>query len=137
MMTMKSFFMNEIYELKMKCHYYDHCLTETKLKELENGHTINVLEVKLVFLEKKPQIYVRSLKINKKKLLLQTNNSLFKSIRDLSLLFIQDSSSTERKKSTGIHEINRKKLIQQKNQNRTRPQIIQIPTRCKQKMVSS
>ena len=50
---MKSFFMNEIYELKMKCHYYDHCLTETKLKELENGHTINVLEVKLVFLEKK------------------------------------------------------------------------------------
>ena len=50
---MKSFFMNEIYELKMKCHYYDHSLTETKLKELENGHTINVLEVKLVFLEKK------------------------------------------------------------------------------------
>ena len=49
---MKSFFMNEIYELKMKCHYYDHSLTETKLKELENGHTINVLEVKLVFLEK-------------------------------------------------------------------------------------
>ena len=53
MMTMKSFFMNEIDELKKKCHYYDHCLTETKLKELENGHTINVLEVKLVFLEKK------------------------------------------------------------------------------------
>ena len=57
--------MNEIYELKMKCHYYDHCLTETKLKELENGHTINVLEVKLVFLEKKTQICVRSLKIKK------------------------------------------------------------------------
>ena len=111
---MKSFFMNEIYELKMKCHYYDHSLTVTKLKELENGHTINVLEVKLVFLEKKTQFYVRSLKINKKNLLLQTNNSLFKSIRYPSLLAIQNSSSTERKKSIGIHEINAKKLIQQK-----------------------
>ena len=67
MMTMKSFFMNEIYELKMKCHYYDHSLTETKLKELENGHTINVLEVKLLFLEKKNSVLYSQFENKQKK----------------------------------------------------------------------
>ena len=51
--------------------------------------------------------------------LLETSNSLFKSIREPSSLVIQVSSSTDTKKSNGIHEINRKELIQQENQNRS------------------
>ena len=78
---------------------------------MENSHTTNVLETKLVFLEKENSI-LRSELENKQKiivLLLETNSSLCKSIRDPSSIVIQDSTSTDSKISSGIHEINRKK----------------------------
>ena len=50
----------------MKYRYCDHSLTEMKKKELENYHTINVLETKLVFLEKENSIIGSALKMNKK-----------------------------------------------------------------------
>ena len=51
--------------------------------------------------------------------LLETSNSLFKYFREPSSLVIQVSTSTDTTKSNGIHEINRKELIQQANQNRS------------------
>ena len=63
------------------------------------------------FLKKKIQFYIRSLKIKPNIIdsLLETNSSLFKSIRDTSSVVIQDSISTDSKSSNGIHRINRKK----------------------------
>ena len=58
--------------------------------------------------------------------LLETSNSLFKYFREPSSLVIQVSTSTDTTKSNGIHEINRKELIQQANQNRSWQQISQI-----------
>ena len=74
---------------------------------MENSHTTNVLETKLVFLEKENSILLSELE-NKQKIiasLLETNNGLLKSICDASSIVMQDSTST----SNGIHEINRKK----------------------------
>ena len=90
--------MNEIYELKMKYHYYDRSMTDDRtMTELENSHTFNVLETKLVFLEKE-NLFLRSEFENKQKtidLLFETNNGLFKSIRDPTSIVIQDSTSTD------------------------------------------
>ena len=126
---MKSFFMNEIYELKNEISLLRSLSDRNESKEPENSHTINVLEVKLVFLEKENSVLHSELENKQKTIdsLLETNNSLFKSIRDPSLLVIQGSTSTNSKISNGIHKINRKKkLIQHTNQNRSRPQISQI-----------
>ena len=86
-------------------------MTETKIKNRKTVILSTFWKQNLYFLKKKIQFYVRSLKRNKKRsiLLLEASNSLFKSIRDLSSLVIQDSTSTERKKSNGIHEINRER----------------------------
>ena len=80
--------------------------------------------------------FVRTLKIKATKkqkqktidLLLGTNNSLFKSVRDPSLLVIQDFISTERKRSMKYTKLTEEELIPQTNKNRTRPQISKIPT---------
>ena len=108
---MKSFFMNEIYELKNEISLLRSLSDRNESKEPENSHTINVLEVKLVFLEKENSVLHSELENKQKTIdsLLETNNSLFKSIRDPSLLVIQGSTSTNSKISNGIHKINRKK----------------------------
>ena len=56
MMGMKSFFMNEIYELKNEISLLRSLNDRNESKEPENSHTINVLETKLVFLEKQNSI---------------------------------------------------------------------------------
>ena len=66
MMAIKSIFMNEIYELKKEISLLRSLSVRNENKESENSHTNNILETKLIFLEKKTQFYVRSLKINKK-----------------------------------------------------------------------
>ena len=58
--------MNEIYELKKEISLLRSLSVRNENKESENSHTNNILETKLIFLEKKTQFYVRSLKINKK-----------------------------------------------------------------------
>ena len=138
-MAMKSFFMNEISELKMEISLLRSLNDKNESKEPENSHTINVLETKLVFLEKE-NLILRSELENKEKRVdsfLEINNSLFKSLRDPSSLVIQDSTSTDSKISNGIHEINRNKLIQHTNQNKSRPQIRQILSECQQRIVLS
>ena len=111
MMATMSTFMNEIYELKKEISLLQSLNDRNESKESENSHTSNVLETKLVFLEKENSI-LRSEIVNKQKIidsLLETNISFFKSIRDPSSVVIQDSTSTDSKISNGIHEINRKK----------------------------
>ena len=93
--------MNEIYELKNEISLLRSLNDRNEIKEPENSLSINVLETELVFLQKK-QKTIDSL--------LETNNSLFKSICDPSSLVIQDSISTVSKISNDIHEINRNKL---------------------------
>ena len=108
---MKSTFMNEIYELKKEISLLRSLSDRKESKESENIHTTNVLETKLVFLEKENSILHSELE-NKPNIidsLLETNSSLFKSIRDTSSVVIQDSISTDSKSSNGIHRINRKK----------------------------
>ena len=111
MMATMSTFMNEIYELKKEISLLQSLNDRNESKESENSHTSNVLETKLVFLEKENSI-LRSEIVNKQKIidsLLETNISFFKSIRDPSSVVIQDSTSADSKISNGIHEINRKK----------------------------
>ena len=82
MMAMKSPFMNEIYELKNEILLW---LSErNESKEPENSHTINVLETKLVFVEKENSILRSELENEQKEIdsLSETNSSLFKSIPD-------------------------------------------------------
>ena len=111
MMAMKSFFMNEIYELKNEITLLRSLNDKNESKEPENNHTINVLETKFVFLEKENSVLCSELenKVKRVDSFLETNNSLFKSLCDPSSLVIQDCSSTNSKISNGIHEINRKK----------------------------
>ena len=111
MMAMKSSFMNKIYELKNEISLLQSLNDRNESKEPENSHTINVLETKFVYLEKENSILSSELENKQKTIdsLLETNSSLFKSIRDLSSLVIQDSTSTDSKISNGIHKINRKK----------------------------
>ena len=138
MMAIKSSFMNEIYELKNEILLLSFC-DRNESKEPENSHTINILETKLVFVEKENSILRSELENTQTAIdsLSETNSSLFKSIRDPSSLFIQDSTSTDSKIPNGIHEINRKKLIQHTNQNRSRPQMSQILKQCQQRIVLS
>ena len=56
MMAMKSFFMNETYGLKNEIALLRSVSDRNENKEPENGHTINVLETKLVFFEKENSI---------------------------------------------------------------------------------
>ena len=110
-MAMKSTLMNEICELKKEMPLLRSLSDRNESKESENSHTTNVLETKLVFLEKENSILRSELK-NKQKiidLLLKTNSSFFKSICDPSSVVIQDSTSTDTKISNGIQEINREK----------------------------
>ena len=111
MMAMKSTFMNEIYELKKEILLLRSLSDRNESKESENSHTTNVMETKLVFLEKENSILHSELESKQKIIvsLLEINSSLFKSIRDPSSVVIQDSTSTDSKISNGIHEINRKK----------------------------
>ena len=111
MMALKSTFMNEIYELKKEISLSRSLDDRNESKEPENSHTTNVLETKLVFLEKENSVLRSELEIKQKIIdsLLETNISLFKSIRDPSSVVIQDSTSADSKISNGIHEINRKK----------------------------
>ena len=111
MMAMKSTFMNEIYELKKEISLVRSFNDRNESKESENSHTTNILETKLVFLEKENSVLRSELENTQKRIvsLLETNSSLFKSIRDPSSVVIQDSTSTDSKISNGIHEINRKK----------------------------
>ena len=51
-MAMKSTFMNEIYELEKEISLLRSLSDRNESKESENSHTTNVLETKLVFLEK-------------------------------------------------------------------------------------
>ena len=51
-MAMKSTFMNEIYELEKEISLLPSLSDRNESKESENSHTTNVLETKLVFLEK-------------------------------------------------------------------------------------
>ena len=90
-----AFFMNEIYELKNETSLRS-LNDRNENKEPENSHTINVLETKLVFLEKENSI-LRSELENKQKTIdsiLETNSKLFKSVRDPSSLVIQDFTYT-------------------------------------------
>ena len=67
--------MNEIYELKKEISLLRSLNDRNESKESENSHTTNVLETKLVFLEKENSI-LRSELENKQKiidLLLETN----------------------------------------------------------------
>ena len=48
----KSFFMNEIYELKNEIPLVRSLSDGNESKEPKNSHSINVLEIKLIFLEK-------------------------------------------------------------------------------------
>ena len=99
MMAMKSTFMNEICELKKEISLLRSLNSRNENKESENSHATNVLETKLVFLEKE-NLILRSELENKQKiivLLLETNNSLCKSIHDPSPIVIQDSTSTDSK----------------------------------------
>ena len=113
MMAMKSSFMNKIYELKNEISLLQSLNDRNESKEPENSHSINVLETKFVYLEKENSILSSELENKQKTIdsLLETNSSLFKSIRDLSSLVIQDSTSTDSKISNGIHKINRKKTV--------------------------
>ena len=54
------------YEWKKEISLLPSLNDRNESKELENSHTTNVLETKLVFLEKEIQFYIWSLKINKK-----------------------------------------------------------------------
>ena len=66
MMAMKSFFMNEIYELKNEISLLLSLIDRNKNTEPGNGDTIKVLERKLAFLEKK-NLILRSELENKQK----------------------------------------------------------------------
>ena len=97
MMAMKSTFMNEIYELKKEISLVRSFNDRNESKESENSHTTNILETKLVFLEKENSVLRSELENTQKRIvsLLETNSSLFKSIRDPSSVVIQDSTSTD------------------------------------------
>ena len=99
MMAMKSTFMNEIYELKKEILLLRSLSDRNESKESENSHTTNVMETKLVFLEKENSILHSELESKQKIIvsLLEINSSLFKSIRDPSSVVIQDSTSTNSK----------------------------------------
>ena len=80
----------------MKYHNYIRSVTETELKNRKMV-MLSTFWKQNVFLEQEMTV-LRSELENKQKAinsLLETNNSLFKSIRDPSLLVIQDSTSTE------------------------------------------
>ena len=96
-MAMKSTFMNEIYELKKEISLVRSFNDRNESKESENSHTTNILETKLVFLEKENSVLRSELEDTQKRIvsLLETNSSLFKSIRDPSSVVIQDSTSTD------------------------------------------
>ena len=96
-MAMKSTFMNEIYELKKEISLVRSFNDRNESKESENSHTTNILETKLVFLEKENSVLRSELENTQKRIvsLLETNSSLFKSIRDPSSVVIQDSTSTD------------------------------------------
>ena len=108
---MKSTFMNEIYELKKEILLLRSLNDRNESKESENSHTTNIMETKLVFLEKENSILRSELESKQKIIvsLLEINSSFLKSIRDPSSVVIQDSASTDSKISNGIREINRKK----------------------------
>ena len=111
MMAMKPTFMNENYELKKEISFLQLLNDRNESKESENSHATNVLESKLVFIEKENSILRLELE-NKQKIidsLLETNSNLFKSIHDPSSVVTQDSTSTDSKVSNGINEIYRKK----------------------------
>ena len=98
-MAMNSTFMTEINELKKKMSLLRSLNDKNESKESENSHTTNVLETKLVFIEKENSV-LRSELENKQKIivsLLKINSSLFKSIRDPSSVVIQDSTFTNSK----------------------------------------
>ena len=99
MMVLKSTFMNEIYELKKEISLSRSLDDRNESKEPENSHTTNVLETKLVFLEKENSVLRSELEIKQKIIdsLIETNISLFKSIRDPSSVVIQDSTSADSK----------------------------------------
>ena len=96
-MAMKSTFMNEIYELKKEISLVRSFNDRNESKESENSHTTNILETKLVFLQKENSVLRSELENTQKRIvsLLETNSSLFKSIRDPSSVVIQDSTSTD------------------------------------------
>ena len=62
---MNSTFMTEIYELKKKISLLRSLNDKNESKESENSHTTNVLETKLVFLEKENSILRSELENNK------------------------------------------------------------------------
>ena len=98
-MAMNSTFMTEIYELKKKLSLLRSLNDKNESKESENSHTTNVLETKLVFIEKENSVLRSELESKQKIIvsLLKINSSLFKSIRDPSSVVIQDSTSTNSK----------------------------------------
>ena len=65
MMATKSTFMNEICELKKEISLLRSLNDRNENKESENSHTTNVLETKLVFLEKENSILRSELENNK------------------------------------------------------------------------
>ena len=96
-MATKSTFMNEICELKKEISLLRSLNDRNENKESENSHTTNVLETKLVFIEKENSVLRSELESKQKIIvsLLKINSSLFKSIRDPSSVVIQDSTSTD------------------------------------------
>ena len=64
-MATKSTFMNEICELKKEISLLRSLNDRNENKESENSHTTNVLETKLVFLEKENSILRSELENNK------------------------------------------------------------------------
>ena len=64
-MATKSTFMNEICELKKEISLLRSLNDRIENKESENSHTTNVLETKLVFLEKENSILRSELENNK------------------------------------------------------------------------
>ena len=111
MMATNPTFMNKNYELTKEISLLQSLNDRNKCKESENNHTTNVLETKLVFIEKENSILRLDLE-NKQKIidsLLETNSSLFQSVHGPSSVVIHDSTSTDSKVSNGIHETNKKK----------------------------
>ena len=139
MMAMNSTFMTEIYELKKKMSLLRSLNDKNESKESENSHTTNVLETKLVFIEKENSVLRSELESKQKIIvsLLKINSSLFKSIRDPSSVVIQDSTSTDSKISNGIHEINRKKTNPTYKSEQITTKNNQILNQCRQRIVLS
>ena len=88
MVAMKSSFINEIHDLKNEILLLRSLNDRNESKEPENSHTINVLETKLLFLEKENSILRSEFEIKRKTIdsLLEANSSLFKSILSFKIL---------------------------------------------------